>query len=157
MPHNVLNNVALSIVEAHGSHTGTGTGTPVDVSSRYSCAFLIYFSAIAAGAVGDYFTFEIVEEAVSPFVSPVAVSDLNRIIEPSTGRAAYYKGLGTAAASNSEIFRSDKAADAPFAVIVEVTVALKQYMSVRWTETGTASQTFAIFSLANYTRRKPAL
>lgn len=157
MPHNVLNNVALSIVEAHSSHTGTGTGTPVDVGSRYSCAFLIYFSTIATGAIGDYFTFEIVEEAVSPFVSPVAVSDLNRIIEPSTGRTTYYKGLGTAAASNSEIFRSDKAADAPFAVLVEVTVALKQYMSVRWTETGNASQTFAIFSLANYTRRKPAL
>lgn len=155
MPHNILNNVSLTIVEAHGSHTATGTGTPVDVGQRYSCAFLIYFSAIAAGDVSNYFTFEIVEDTVSPFTGATAVSDLNRIIEPSAGRATYYKGLGTAAASNSEIFRSDKAADAPFAVFVEVTVGIKQYMSVKWTETGTASQTFAIFSLANYTRRKP--
>lgn len=157
MPHNVLNNVNLAIVEALASKTTTGTGTPVDVSGRYSVAFLVYFTAIAAGDTSNYFTFEIVEDEVSPFTAATAISDANRIIRPTGTFLTYYPIAQTDYASASECFRSDKAAGAPAAVIIEATVGVKRYMSVRWTETGTASQTFGIIALANYTRRKPTV
>lgn len=157
MPHNVLNNINLGIVEALASKTATGTGTPIDVSGRYSVAFLIYFTAISAGDTSNYFTFEIVEDDVSPFTAAAAVADANRIIRPTGTFQTYYPITQTDYASASECFRSDKLAGAPAAVLIEATVGIKRYMSVKWTETGTASQTFGIIALANYTRRKPTV
>lgn len=157
MPHNVLNNVNLGIVEALASHTTTGTGTPIDVSGRYSVAFLVYFTAIAAGDTSNYFTFEIVEDDVSPFTAATVVSDENRIIRPTGDHQDYYTVSQTDPATDSECFRSDKLAGAPAVVLIEATVGVKRYMSVRWTETATASQTFGIIALANYTRRKPTV
>jgi hypothetical protein len=125
--HDILNNLKFTKAKATGQVTASGTGEVVDLAGFKSVAFAILISAVAAADASNYLTFTVQEGSASDG-SDMADIPAERI-------------LGSAVINNTAQDEQTLKIGA---------ISDKQYVRLKWTETGTADVTFsAIAALGN--------